>query len=512
MGATKTDEGRTNFVKDPNPQAQPVIGSSLKRHFTYECERVLGSGAFGAVYQARVKELNMLVSIKQAKQRSIEMDKVTQTPYEIQCLLELNRNPHPNIMKLYDAFWGGGRSKDNKNNEKKLYLVMEYFPDNLSRILRHARLHKKALKPSQIMIYSYQMCRGLSYMHSLGYSHLDVKPQNLLIDGTDNRLVICDFGTARRLFYGASIPVPYIQSRYYRAPEVLLASNRLCSAADVWSAGVVIAEMILGFPLFHGKGGPTGDDKEADKQKNPSMFEMFFEIQKILGTPTLEDLRGMNHNQYEKIIAELPDFERKVERHPFKILFKKKEVSSLLIDLVDQILIYNPTKRPKMLDILSSRCFESNIFGERNDFVVIPKDKEDNTQVIYPKTLFCEYTPDEWILCDEVKRKLLNPLQYYADKRRAFQKKIQERVEVPPKTENMKKVEFNFIKAPLIIDSNIPDATEENIGRRPHSIMIEENNEDEKIFKITVAGKKVDDNLNREDILAALKTDGQIRR
>jgi len=400
----------TSTAIAPNMPFSVVKRTPGGKQMTYHAERVLGEGAFGVVMQAKVLETRQAVSLKQIYYNAVEIDIDINYPKEIMCLHELNRRNHPNIMKLYDAFWAHGerkrKDKDVPDVHRCLYLVMEYFPDNLSRILRHTRLHEKKLKPENIMFYSYQLFRGLNYMASIGYVHFDIKPQNILVDGTTNRLALCDFGTARRMYIGATTPAPYIQSRYYRSPEVLCGSNRLSCAVDVWSAGVVMAEMILGHPLFYGKGKEEGDVKMGSMGQNSSNHQMFFEIQKILGIPTSEEVKYLNHNYVN-------DFNKKgifMERHPLKKIFAAKEPNPAIVELIESILVYSPVKRPSAQQVLVSNCFFEHIFGKKSNH--LDDDKLDGT---YPKEMYARFTPEEWSKADEKIKARLHPSQYFEE-------------------------------------------------------------------------------------------------
>jgi len=87
--------------------------------------------------------------------------------------------------------------------------------------------------------------RALAYIHALGICHRDIKPQNLLIDPSNHQLKLCDFGSAKRVVKG-EVNVSYICSRYYRAPELIFGATDYDPMIDVWSAGCVIAELLLG--------------------------------------------------------------------------------------------------------------------------------------------------------------------------------------------------------------------------------------------------------------------------
>lgn len=98
------------------------------------------------------------------------------------------------------------------------------------------------------------MFRALAYIHALGICHRDIKPQNLLVHPDSHELKVCDFGSAKRLLKG-EVNVSYICSRYYRAPELIFGATDYTQSIDVWSVGCVIAELLLGQPLFPGDSG-----------------------------------------------------------------------------------------------------------------------------------------------------------------------------------------------------------------------------------------------------------------
>lgn len=130
-------------------------------------------------------------------------------------------------------------------------------------------------------VYMYQLFRSLAYIHSQGVCHRDIKPQNLLVDPDTAVLKLCDFGRCVRVcvfvFYldvtACDIPVSllsfcsakqlvrgepnvsYICSRYYRAPELIFGATDYTSNIDIWSAGCVLAELLLGQPIFPGDSG-----------------------------------------------------------------------------------------------------------------------------------------------------------------------------------------------------------------------------------------------------------------
>merc|ERR1719188_639721 len=94
-----------------------------------------------------------------------------------------------------------------------------------------------------ILLYTFQTCRALAYLHAGGVVHRDIKPHNMLVDtGKGHVLKLCDFGSAAPLGKGRPQLVAYICSRYYRAPELIFDSTQYDAAVDLWSIGCVLAE------------------------------------------------------------------------------------------------------------------------------------------------------------------------------------------------------------------------------------------------------------------------------
>ena len=193
-----------------------------------------------------------------------------------------------------------------------LNLVLEYVPETVYRASRHYAKLKQPMPMLQIKLYMYQLLRSLMYIHSIGICHRDIKPQNLLLNPATGVLKLCDFGSAKILVAGEP-NVSYICSRYYRAPELIfgatnyttnigayLACRLLWSRAhcvvplDIWSTGCVMAELMLGQPLFPGESG----------------IDQLVEIIKVLGTPSREQIKTMNPNYMEHKFPQ-------IKPHPF---------------------------------------------------------------------------------------------------------------------------------------------------------------------------------------------------
>lgn len=169
-----------------------------------------------------------------------------------------------------------------KPEEVYLNVVMDYIPDTLYRVMKNFLKMKQMVPPLLVKLYSYQLVRALAYIHAIGICHRDIKPQNVLVDSNSHILKMCDFGSAKHLIPGEP-NVSYICSRYYRAPELIFGNSNYTTQIDVWSVGCVIAELMLGQPIFPGESG----------------VDQLVEIIKVLGTPQREQILAMNPNYKE---------------------------------------------------------------------------------------------------------------------------------------------------------------------------------------------------------------------
>ena len=287
---------------------------------TYTSDKVVGNGTFGVVYQATIAETGEKVAIKKVFQDR----RYKNREYEI--MKELS---HPNIVGLRQAFYTQG----DKPDEVYLNLVMEYFPDTLYRVVKNYGRMRQPIPMIIVKLYAYQIIRSLGYIHAMGVCHRDIKPQNLLVDPATHRLVLCDFGSAKKLVRGEP-NVAYICSRYYRAPELIFGATDYTNVIDMWSAGCVIAEMFLFQPLFPGE----------------SAVDQLVEIIKILGTPSREEIYEMNPNYTE---GRFPD----IRQTPWARVFRNK-ANDDAINFLASLLIYSPSKRTGAYDALAHPFFD----------------------------------------------------------------------------------------------------------------------------------------------------------
>lgn len=97
----------------------------------------------------------------------------------------------------------------------------------------------------------HQAISAVAYMHRTGYMHRDIKPENFLIND-DGKLKLADFGLAKLTKISGEM-TEYVSTRWYRAPEITLRSQKYDGAIDVFALGCIMGEMYLGRPLFPGR-------------------------------------------------------------------------------------------------------------------------------------------------------------------------------------------------------------------------------------------------------------------
>jgi len=202
----------------------------------YQNLQPLGSGAQGMVCSATDTILKQKVAIKKL---SRPFQNVTHAKRAYRELVLLKITNHKNIIGLLNVF-----TPDKSLEEfQDLYLVMELMDANLCQVVQMDLDHER------LSYLLYQMLCGIKHLHSAGIIHRDLKPSNIVVK-SDCSLKILDFGLARTAG-SAFTMTPYVVTRYYRAPEIILGMG-YSENVDVWSIGCIFGEMIRGSVMFPG--------------------------------------------------------------------------------------------------------------------------------------------------------------------------------------------------------------------------------------------------------------------
>uniref|UniRef100_A0A9J2P0P1 Protein kinase domain-containing protein n=1 Tax=Ascaris lumbricoides TaxID=6252 RepID=A0A9J2P0P1_ASCLU len=236
---------------------------------------------------------------------------------EVKSLKKLN---HPNIIKLREVI----RENDN------LYFVFEYMQENLYELMKD---RDRYFPEHVIRNIIYQVLQGLAYMHKNGFFHRDMKPENIMCNGTE-LVKIADFGLAREI---RSRPpfTDYVSTRWYRAPEILLRSTSYNSPIDIWALGCIMAELYMLRPLFPGT----------------SELDQIFKIVTILGTPNKDDWP----EGYQLAASMNFKFQQSVATPLATIV---STVSQDGLRLMSDMMLWNPEKRPSAASSLKYKYFQ----------------------------------------------------------------------------------------------------------------------------------------------------------
>jgi len=199
----------------------------------YEVVRLIGEGGMGEVYLAKDTVLDRMVALKRIK------DSETRDAHFHQRFLNeariQARLSDPHIVSLYTCFEEHGT----------YYIAMEYAPGiTLETLIRHT-----GPIPEQRALHIFrQIASALDHAHSQGVIHRDVKPSNIIVDTEHgDKAKVGDFGIARMMLEGHITRTgTQMGSPYYMSPEQVLAEKDVDNRSDIFSAGIVLFEMLTG--------------------------------------------------------------------------------------------------------------------------------------------------------------------------------------------------------------------------------------------------------------------------
>ncbi len=199
-------------------------------------------GVFSTVLKGKDVSTNKEVALKLIRNNET-MAKAALT--EVRALRKLSA--HANVVPLIHPT----SIEAITEHHNHVVLCFDYQQYNLRDVLQKFG-RGVGLSLESIQLYFPQLLSALRHLKAHSILHSDIKPDNILVSGDFSTLQVCDFGSATMLDEGGMIPTPYLVSRFYRAPEIILGLVP-SFPIDLWSATVTIVELFLGKVLFHGK-------------------------------------------------------------------------------------------------------------------------------------------------------------------------------------------------------------------------------------------------------------------
>ncbi|KAK5653124.1 hypothetical protein OQA88_9223 [Cercophora sp. LCS_1] len=233
------NDGYDNEDSDYILYVNDILGSEEAGHKNrYLILDVLGQGTFGQVVKCQNLKTQEVVAVKVIKNRTAYFN---QSMMEVSVLdllnTKLDKNDDHHLLRLKDTFI----------HKQHLCLVFELLSVNLYELIKQNQF--RGLSTTLVRVFAQQLLNGLALLNKARLIHCDLKPENILLKNLESPIIkIIDFGSAcdeRQTVY------TYIQSRFYRSPEVLLGLP-YSSAIDMWSLGCIVVELFLGLPLFPG--------------------------------------------------------------------------------------------------------------------------------------------------------------------------------------------------------------------------------------------------------------------
>ena len=190
---------------------------------------VVGDGTYGTIWKGIYLETGEKVAIKKLKSKIKTWQECIELK-EVKALSKLKS--HQNIVKLKEVI---------RETYSEVFFVFEYADTNLYEYVESIKRKGCSVPELKIKEIVFQIAMGLSYIHSNGYFHRDMKPEDILLmlnvcqnDGVSVK--IADFGLAKEIpsYYNNNRPLTdYVCTRWYRPPECILKSTNYSSAMDI---------------------------------------------------------------------------------------------------------------------------------------------------------------------------------------------------------------------------------------------------------------------------------------
>lgn len=239
IGSKKIQENQQNsnyWYDDERGDYIVVIGDHIA--FRFEVIDFLGKGSFGQALKWFDHKRKTYIALKMIRNKKKFQYQASVEVKILRHLRENDMNDENNIVKLKDSFIF----------RKHIWITFELLSINLYEFIKSNDFQGVSL--GLIRRFAIQILQGLRYIKQQNIIHWDLKPENILLKNiSKSGIKIIDFGSG---WFSNERVYTYIQSRFYRAPEIILGIP-YTSSIDMWSWGWILAELFCGFPIFAGE-------------------------------------------------------------------------------------------------------------------------------------------------------------------------------------------------------------------------------------------------------------------
>ncbi|XP_039136175.1 serine/threonine-protein kinase AtPK2/AtPK19-like [Dioscorea cayenensis subsp. rotundata] len=282
------DEGEVEQEDSSICTTQEDVSEGVVGLDHFEVLKVVGQGAFGKVFQVRKKGSSDIYAMKVMRK-----DKIMEKNHSDYMKAErdiLTKVDHPFIVPLRYSF----------QTKYRLYLVLDFVNGGhlFFQLYRHGLFREELAR-----VYAAEIVSAVSHLHANGIMHRDLKPENILLDA-DGHAMLTDFGLAKE-FEENTRSNSMCGTVEYMAPEIVLGKGH-DKAADWWSVGVLLFEMLTGKPPF------TGGNRDKIQQK---IVKDKIKLPPFLSSEAHSLLKGLLQKESSKRLGSGPGGSDEIKNH-----------------------------------------------------------------------------------------------------------------------------------------------------------------------------------------------------